>query len=130
MARKWWFQNYAAAYAKNQSFFPSEKKISASGGRILKTVTEFGSSSIHSGGLSPFGQSAASTIRDTREREKKEMSDLNDRLASYIEKVLLILLLQIFLFLFISVNNWYKKIQKLSLINFHNFNEAIFGEFL
>ncbi|VDN50709.1 unnamed protein product [Dracunculus medinensis] len=58
-----------------------------SGGRILKTVTEFGSSSIHSGGLSPFGQSAASTIRDTREREKKEMSDLNDRLASYIEKV-------------------------------------------
>ena len=38
-------------------------------------------------GLSPFGQNAASAIRDAREREKKEMSDLNDRLASYIEKV-------------------------------------------
>ena len=39
-------------------------------------------------GLSPFGGStAASSIRDAREREKKEMSDLNDRLASYIEKV-------------------------------------------
>jgi intermediate filament protein if len=36
---------------------------------------------------SPFGQNAASAIRDNREREKKEMSDLNDRLASYIEKV-------------------------------------------
>lgn len=34
-----------------------------------------------------FGQNAASTIRDSREREKKEMSDLNDRLAIYIEKV-------------------------------------------
>ncbi|CAI5450547.1 unnamed protein product [Caenorhabditis angaria] len=38
-------------------------------------------------GLSGFGPNAASTIRDSREREKKEMSDLNDRLASYIEKV-------------------------------------------
>lgn len=63
--------------------------FTASSGRIVKTVTEIGSSTIHSGSaaLSPFGQNAASTIRDTREREKKEMSDLNDRLASYIEKV-------------------------------------------
>ncbi|CAJ0938057.1 unnamed protein product, partial [Mesorhabditis belari] len=38
-------------------------------------------------GLSPFGQNAASTIRDSREREKKDLGDLNDRLASYIEKV-------------------------------------------
>jgi len=37
--------------------------------------------------MSPFGQTAASTIRDAREREKKEMSELNDRLAGYIEKV-------------------------------------------
>lgn len=45
------------------------------------------SSSVGSG-FSPYGgSSAATTIRDTREREKKEMSDLNDRLASYIEKV-------------------------------------------
>lgn len=60
-------------------------------GRTLKIVTEVGSSSLITGGAisggSPFGQNAASTIRDSREREKKEMSDLNDRLATYIEKV-------------------------------------------
>lgn len=44
-------------------------------------------SSSMTSGMSPFGQNAASTIRDAREREKKEMSDLNDRLADYIEKV-------------------------------------------
>uniref|UniRef100_A0A914VL65 IF rod domain-containing protein n=1 Tax=Plectus sambesii TaxID=2011161 RepID=A0A914VL65_9BILA len=57
-----------------------------SGGRVLKIVTEMGSSAVGSG-LSPFGQNAASTIRDAREREKKDMADLNDRLANYIEKV-------------------------------------------
>ncbi|EYB95356.1 hypothetical protein Y032_0161g3389 [Ancylostoma ceylanicum] len=57
-----------------------------SGNRVLKIVTEMSSSSVASG-LSPYGQNAASTIRDAREREKKEMSDLNDKLASYIEKV-------------------------------------------
>lgn len=45
-------------------------------------------SSISSGLFSPYGGSTAtSTIRDNREREKKDLSDLNDRLASYIEKV-------------------------------------------
>ncbi|VDP13165.1 unnamed protein product [Onchocerca flexuosa] len=57
-----------------------------SGNRVVKVVTEMSSSSLTSG-MSPFGQNAASTIRDAREREKKEMSDLNDRLADYIEKV-------------------------------------------
>lgn len=57
----------------------------ATGTRSLKIVTEMGSSI--GSGLSPFGQNAASAIRDSREREKKEMSDLNDKLASYIEKV-------------------------------------------
>ncbi|VDM25200.1 unnamed protein product [Toxocara canis] len=37
--------------------------------------------------LSGSSISAAISIRDSREREKKEISDLNDRLASYIEKV-------------------------------------------
>lgn len=60
---------------------------SDSGNRILKVVTtEVTQSSVNSMN-SPYGQSAASTIRDAREREKKEMSDLNDKLASYIEKV-------------------------------------------
>lgn len=58
----------------------------ASGNRVVKVVTEMSSSSLTSA-MSPFGQHAASTIRDAREREKKEMSDLNDRLADYIEKV-------------------------------------------
>jgi intermediate filament protein if len=53
---------------------------------VIKVVTEMTSSRM-SGGASPFGQNAASAIRDNREREKKEMSELNDRLASYIEKV-------------------------------------------
>ena len=53
---------------------------------MLKIVTEMSSSSVASG-LSPYGGSTASAIRDAREREKKEMSDLNDKLASYIEKV-------------------------------------------
>ncbi|CAJ0583871.1 unnamed protein product, partial [Mesorhabditis spiculigera] len=57
-----------------------------SGNRVVKIVTEMSSSTTQSG-LSPFGQNAASAIRDSREREKKEMADLNDRLASYIEKV-------------------------------------------
>lgn len=59
----------------------------ASGHRVLKIVTETHHSSSMSGGASPFGQNAASAIRDSREREKKEMCELNDRLASYIEKV-------------------------------------------
>ncbi|GMT36836.1 hypothetical protein PFISCL1PPCAC_28133, partial [Pristionchus fissidentatus] len=59
---------------------------SASGSRVLKIVTEMSSSSLGSG-LSPYGQSAASTIRDSREREKKEIMELNDKLANYIENV-------------------------------------------
>ena len=37
--------------------------------------------------LAYFSNSTAAAIREAREREKKEMSELNDRLASYIEKV-------------------------------------------
>lgn len=59
----------------------------ASGNRVLKIVTEMSSSTMHSGGAPSFGQNAASAIRDSREREKKEMRELNDRLASYIEQV-------------------------------------------
>lgn len=54
---------------------------------ILRVYTETGvTSSTHMS--SPFGQNAASAIRDSREKERKDLQDLNDRLASYIEKVL------------------------------------------
>ena len=37
--------------------------------------------------MSPaFGSNAATAIRDSREKERKDLQDLNDRLASYIEK--------------------------------------------
>ncbi|KAK6113519.1 Intermediate filament protein ifb-1 [Brugia pahangi] len=68
------------------------RESSVTNGRTIKFVTEVGSTTSLTSGTgmlsaSPFGQNAASTIRDSREREKKEMSDLNDRLATYIEKV-------------------------------------------
>jgi len=62
--------------------------IAESGGgghRVLKMVSE--TSSMSSRPLSPYpGSTAASAIRNSRDKEKKEISDLNDRLASYIEK--------------------------------------------
>uniref|UniRef100_A0A0N5AIC8 Intermediate filament tail domain protein n=1 Tax=Syphacia muris TaxID=451379 RepID=A0A0N5AIC8_9BILA len=80
--------SYGAPTARQPLGGRPPRDSGASSGRMLKIVTEVGSSSMTSGsGMSPFGQNAASTIRDSREREKKEMSDLNDRLASYIEKL-------------------------------------------
>nr|CAD2169122.1 unnamed protein product [Meloidogyne enterolobii] len=82
--------DYRSAISARQHFPRLMRPISPapSGGhsRVLKMVSE--TSSISSRPLSPYpGSTAASAIRDTREREKKEMSDLNDRLAIYIEKV-------------------------------------------
>ncbi|GMR60446.1 hypothetical protein PMAYCL1PPCAC_30641, partial [Pristionchus mayeri] len=64
-----------------------ESVPSGSGNRVLKIVTESHHTSSYGSGLSPFGQNAASTIRDSREREKKEIMELNDKLANYIENV-------------------------------------------
>lgn len=56
------------------------------GSRSLRVYTEMGSSS--QSAMSPaFGNNAATAIRDSREKERKDLQDLNDRLASYIEKV-------------------------------------------
>uniref|UniRef100_A0A183CK98 Trichohyalin-like n=1 Tax=Globodera pallida TaxID=36090 RepID=A0A183CK98_GLOPA len=75
----------------SRPYFPrprplSPARYSSDGGpRVLKMVSEC--SSISSRPMSPYpGSTAASAIRDAREREKKEMSELNDRLANYIEK--------------------------------------------
>ncbi|CAI4225622.1 unnamed protein product [Auanema sp. JU1783] len=47
----------------------------------------YGGKPDHSGIYSETGATIAFTIRDTRDREKREMAVLNDRLANYIEKV-------------------------------------------
>ncbi|PAV64777.1 hypothetical protein WR25_26264 isoform A [Diploscapter pachys] len=57
----------------------------SSGSRYVRIAEFDGIGSV--GALSPLSNSTAAAIRDAREREKKEMSELNDRLASYIEKV-------------------------------------------
>jgi intermediate filament protein if len=56
------------------------------GSRTLRVVTEMGSSS-HAAFSPAMSATAASAILESREREKKDLQDLNDRLASYIEKV-------------------------------------------
>ncbi len=56
------------------------------GGRILKMVTEMGSSSVS--GISPaLAENAAQSILQATEKEKKEMQNLNDRLGNYIDRV-------------------------------------------
>ncbi len=46
-----------------------------------------GSSQVGSGYSPAFSGAATSAILESREKEKKDMQDLNDRFASYIEKV-------------------------------------------
>ncbi|KAL3073323.1 hypothetical protein niasHT_038680 [Heterodera trifolii] len=76
------------AFNRNSTAYSSTGGGVSGGNRVLKIVTETMSSSTSGGGggMSPFGANAAQ-IRDSRDREKKELSDLNDRLANYIEKV-------------------------------------------
>ncbi|EJW74444.1 hypothetical protein WUBG_14646, partial [Wuchereria bancrofti] len=55
----------------------------ASGGRVLKMVTEMGSASI--GGISPaLSANAAKSFLEATDKEKKKMQGLNDRLGNYI----------------------------------------------
>lgn len=75
------------AFARNSNSYSSTTGPIPVGNRTLKVITETMTSTTGGGGgTSPFGANAAQ-IRDARDREKKELSDLNDRLASYIEKV-------------------------------------------
>ncbi|KAI6222633.1 hypothetical protein M3Y95_00914300 [Aphelenchoides besseyi] len=78
----------ASSYARQP--LAQRASLIGSGNRSFKVITEMGHHSgyaTNSGITSPFAQNVATTIRDSREKEKKEISDLNDRLATYIEKV-------------------------------------------
>lgn len=58
----------------------------AAGGRVLKIVTEMGSSTVS--GITPaMSANAAKSFLQATEREKRDMQNLNDRLGSYIERV-------------------------------------------
>ena len=56
-----------------------------SGGSSYKRTVEI--SSGHMGGLATVSADRVSDVKNTREREKKDMQDLNERFANYIEKV-------------------------------------------
>uniref|UniRef100_A0A915IRT5 IF rod domain-containing protein n=1 Tax=Romanomermis culicivorax TaxID=13658 RepID=A0A915IRT5_ROMCU len=59
---------------------------SLGGGRVLKIVTEMGSSTVS--GITPaMSANAAQSFLQATEKEKKDMQNLNDRLGSYIERV-------------------------------------------
>ncbi|CAD5215372.1 unnamed protein product [Bursaphelenchus okinawaensis] len=56
----------------------------ASGSRMVRTIESFASG--YGSGVSSYG-SGAWAVRDNKEKEKKQLCELNDRLANFIEKV-------------------------------------------
>jgi len=63
---------------------------SSSGGSSVVRTVEYGYG--HAGGFAPGGfsnvsNSGVTSVKTTREREKKDLQDLNERFANYIEKV-------------------------------------------
>lgn len=59
---------------------------------VLARIIESGATNLPTGittggQLSVYAANAAATIRDNRDREKREIADLNNRLARYVEKV-------------------------------------------
>lgn len=49
--------------------------------------TNMGAMALAPGTFTHLGQSGVTNVKETRDREKKDMQDLNGRFASYIEKV-------------------------------------------
>lgn len=73
----------------NRSSLPLRTSSGSGGTSVVRTV-EYGYG--HSGGFGPGGYSNVSSsgvnnVKSTREREKKDLQDLNERFANYIEKV-------------------------------------------
>lgn len=65
---------------------------SSSGGTSYVRTVEYGYGSKMDSGLGPGGyekvsSTGVSTVKNSREREKKDMQELNERFANYIEKV-------------------------------------------
>jgi chromosome segregation ATPase len=65
---------------------------SSSGGTTYVRTVEYGYGSKMDSGLGPGGYEKVSstgvnTVKNNREREKKDMQELNERFANYIEKV-------------------------------------------
>ncbi|CAD5221691.1 unnamed protein product [Bursaphelenchus okinawaensis] len=76
-----------ASFNRASGQFGSDINISpASGNRTIRVVTETVTKNIGSG-VSSLGSGPASAVRENKERERKQLSELNDLLASYIEKV-------------------------------------------
>lgn len=70
----------------------SPMRHSTGGGSSVVRTVEYGYGSAMGGGFGPGGYSnisgsGVSSVKTNREREKKDMQDLNERFANYIEKV-------------------------------------------
>lgn len=67
-------------------------RSSTGGGTTLVRTMEYGYGSHVGGGIGPGGfanvsNTGVTTVKSTREKEKRDLQDLNERFANYIEKV-------------------------------------------
>ncbi len=57
------------------------------GGRTVPLITQIVSGPLLSGISPQFSNTATRSIKESRDKDKKDLQDLNDRFATYIEKV-------------------------------------------
>ena len=65
---------------------PLGSSMSSSTIRREKTIQYGNAYAISPSSYAPLASSGVSSVKNSREREKKDMQDLNERFASYIEK--------------------------------------------